>query len=295
MSERKARIILGCMLIFVVMFAGCEKKERTRQVVPITVSIVRLEKGIIYDAIQFVGDVKAFDRAEVFPRASGKVKEKLKQEGDSVKKDEVIMYVDRDEVGFQFQRVPVESPIGGIVGMVYVDVGASVSPQTAVALVVNMDVVKVEINVVEKDLPRVEAGQTAKIQVDAYPDEVFQGAVEWVSPVVDLASRTATAEILIPNADFRLKPGMFARIKILVDKRENVLLIPRDALIRENSSNYVFVVKDDNKVYRRKIETGLNENNTFEVVSGVSEGELVVTMGNTLLKEGDLVKAVMEE
>jgi membrane fusion protein (multidrug efflux system) len=294
MSKRKAEIILFLIFIFVGMFTGCEKKEQARQRLPIAVSVVRAEKETLFDTIHFVGDVKAIDEAEVFPRASGKVKEKLKQDGDLVKKYDILAYVDRDEVGFEFEKLPVESPIDGVVGRVYVDKGMSVSPQTPIALVVNMDTVKVKINVIEKDLPKIAVGQIAKIQADAYPDEVFQGAVERISPVVDLDSRTATAEIMILNTDFRLKPGMFARIKVLVDKREDVLVIPRDAMIRENSSYYVFVVGPDNKVLRQKIETGLNENNKFEVISGLSEGELVVTMGNTLLKPGDIVKAVIE-
>ena len=134
-------------------------------------------------------------------------------------------------------------------------------------------------------------GQIAKINVDAYPDELFEGVVDKVSPIVDLNSRTALVEIEIPNDNHKLKPGMFARIKILIEEKEGVLTIPRDAIIRENSSHYVFVVKN-NRVDRKKIETGLHEDNKFEVINGLSEGELVVTMGNTRLKEGDTVEVV---
>jgi membrane fusion protein (multidrug efflux system) len=289
----KNRMRICSVLIFLaaLLLAGCEKQAQ-QAVEAMPVEAVRVEKGSLNEMLFYVGDIKARDEAVVYPKVTGKIIEKLVKEGEAINKADILAYIDRDEIGFQFEKAPVESPIDGTVGNIYVDIGTSVSPQTPVGLVVNMDVVKVRINVTEKDLPKIKVGQPAKIKIDAYPDEVFQGVVERVSPVVNLASRTALAEITIPNSDYRLKPGMFARINILIGQKQGVLIIPRDAIIRENSSHYVFVIKQGNKVERRMIETGLNENNKFEVASGLSEGELVVTMGNTLLKEGSLVKMV---
>jgi len=274
--------------------SGCEKKVK-EAVKAVPVSAAKVEKGTLREILFYVGDIKAEEEVDVYPKVTGKVIEELAKEGDSIKKGDILVYIDRDEVGFEFQKAPVESPIDGVVGRVYVDIGTSVSPQTPVGLVVNMDAVKVKLDVVERDLPKIKVGQLAKVQVDAYPDEVFEGRVEWVSPVVDLASRTAPVEIRIPNSNHRLKSGMFARIKILTREHKDILIIPRDAIIKEGNINYVFVSDSDNRVHRRRIETGLTEDNKFQVISGLKEGELVVTMGNIRLKDGDIVEIVERE
>lgn len=289
-TRRNIAYALTLLAMFLFM-ASCEKQSHQEKAKVVPVEAVRVQRGTLNESLFYVGDIKAEDEAIVYPKVTGKIIEKIAQEGDAVKRNDVLVYIDRDEVGFQFQKAPVESPIDGMVGRVYVDVGTSVSPQTPVGLVVDMDSVKVKINVVEKDLPRIKKGQAAKATLDAYPGETFDGVVEKVSPVVDLTSRTALIEVRIPNTGHRLKPGMFARLNILVDTKEDVLIIPRDALIKENSSHYVFVIRDT-KAYRRKIEIGLHENNKFEAVKGLSEGELVVTMGNARLKEDDTIVLV---
>jgi len=291
-SQKKLFFILVLLSVICFLFSvmGCGKKP-PEEVTKVPVNVVKVKKGNIDEILFYVGDIKAQDEATVYPKVTGKIIEKIAKEGDSVKKGDVLVFIDRDEVGFKFEKAPVESPINGLVGRIYVDKGMSVSPNLPVALVVNMDVVKVKIDVVEKDLPKVKVSQKAKIRVDAYPNEVFEGRVVEVSPVVDLLSRTAPIEIEIQNSEHRLKSGMFARVKILTKEKENVLIIPRDAIIKEDSSNYVFVVKDS-KVHRQKIEIGLCENNKFEVINGLNEDELVVTMGNIRLKEGDAVEIV---
>ncbi|MBL7081469.1 MAG: efflux RND transporter periplasmic adaptor subunit [Candidatus Omnitrophica bacterium] len=290
-------LVLGAWNLFVIwclvlgiFLMGCGRKV-SEEVENIPVSVVKVEKDTLKETLFYVGDIKAKDEAIIYPRVTGKIIEKRAGEGDSVKKGDALVYIDRDEVGFQFQEAPVESPIDGIVGRIYVDVGTRVLPQTPIGLVVNMDVVKVRVDVVERDLPKIRKGQVARVLVDAYSDEIFEGTVERVSPVVDLISRTALVEIKILNYDRRLKPGMFARIKILIREKEDVLIIPKDAILKEDSSNYVFVVKD-NKAHRQKIETGLHENSKFEVINGLKEGEFVVTMGNTRLKKGDMVEII---
>lgn len=296
MKKSKILAFLVCVFAFLFLIfgflSGCGRKAPEEEVRKVPVSVMEVKRGDLKETLFYVGDIKAQDQIEVYPRVTGKLIENTVKEGDRVKKSDIVAYIDRDEVGFEFEPAPVTSPIEGTVGKVYLDKGSSVSQEVAIARVVNMDVVKVRIDVVERDLPRVKVGQAAEIKVDAYPDELFKGCVDRVSPVVDLASRTAMVEVEISNPDHRLKPGMFARIKILIKEKENVLIISRDAIIREDSSNYVFIVKDDNKVHRQKIETGLIENNRFEVISGLGEGEIVVTMGNALLKEGDVVERV---
>jgi multidrug resistance efflux pump len=121
----------------------------------------------------------------------------VKEDGSPIKIGEVIAYIDRDEVGLKFEKAPVESPLSGTVGRIYVDIGSSVTAQTAIAYVVSMDNVKTNLNIPEIYLPKINVGQAAEVFIDAYPDEKFIGIVTKVSPVVDLDTRTAPVEITI--------------------------------------------------------------------------------------------------
>lgn len=282
---------LSLILLALFSLNGCGQRNE-KAVKKIPVSAFEVKAGKLKEYLFYVGDIKAKDEAVVYPKVTGKILEKLIKEGTSVKKGEILAYVDRDEVGFKFEKAPVESPIYGVLGKLYVDIGTSVSPQIPVALVVNMETVKVRINVAEKDLSKVKEGQKAEIKVDTYPETVFLGVAEELSPIVDLESRTSSVEIVIPNGDYRLKPGMFARINILIKEKEDALIIPRDAIIRENNLIYVFVIREEGKVYKKEIKLGLNEGNNFEVVKGLNAGELLVTMGNSLIKEGDIVEVI---
>jgi len=214
-----------------------------------------------------------------------------KRGAKTVSIEEGIALIDRDEPGFKFEPAPVDSLLAGIVGRVYVDLGTKVTPQTPVALIVDMDRVEVKIDVVERDLPKVRIGQEAQIRVDAYPEKIFRGKVWKISPVVDLESRTAPIEILISNPKHLLKPGMFARTTIVTEESKDTLIIPRDALIKEGDSTFVFVVKD-NQALRREVTTGMDQENSVEVKDNLDLGEEVIVMGKTRVKHGDLVRVI---
>ncbi|MBN1870995.1 MAG: efflux RND transporter periplasmic adaptor subunit [Candidatus Omnitrophica bacterium] len=291
MKSSRIILVLAAICCLLVGLTGCGRKAAER-VIKIPVSAVTVKLGDFKDTLFYVGDIKGEDEAMVYPKVTGKVIEELVKEGDKVKKGDALVNIDRDEVGFQFEKAPVESPIDGIVGRLYIDRGTAVSTQTPIAFIADMDTVKIEVNVAERDLPKIKEGQSSAIKVDAYPGEVFEGVVDRVSPVVDLTSRTALIEVKIPNDDHRLRPGMFGRITILIIEKENALIVPRDAIVKEDSSNYVFVVGDGNRVNMRKVELGLSEDNKLEVIDGLNEGELVVTMGNVRLKDGDVAEVV---
>ncbi|HOW97800.1 MAG TPA: efflux RND transporter periplasmic adaptor subunit [Kiritimatiellia bacterium] len=251
---------------------------------PIPVRVMRVEPRDLQQALEYVGDIKARDEAVVYPTVTGKIAEKLKEDGARVRKDEALALVDRDEVGFKFEKAPVKSPLGGIVGRVYVDLGANVTPQTPVALVVNMDQAKINLDIPERYLPRLAPGQVALITVDAY-DGIFTGRVSKISPVVDLATRTAPVEILAPNRAHELKPGMFARARLLMEERKGILVVMKEAVLGMAPDQYVYVVEDDT-ARQRPVRLGLREAHEIEVLEGLTAGEAVVIVGQQRLRDG---------
>jgi len=284
--------ITSVFLIFFLAFnlSACtasKQKSKTKDVIP--VKVIRVEDRQMEETIEYVGSIVAQDEAVIYPKVSGKIIEKVREDGSRVEKGEVIAYIDRDETGLKFEKAPVESALAGTIGRVYVDIGQNVTSQTPVALVVNADKVKIGLDVPEIYLPKVSLGQEAVISVDAYPGEGFKGIVTKVSPVLDLATRSAPIEISVDNPEHRLKSGMFARVRLILEKRQNVPAILKEAIIGKEIEPYVFMIKD-NKAYLRKITLGIRQGPYYEVKEGLKEGEYVVIMGQQRLSDTTEVK-----
>ena len=281
---------LSTTLLLVVFCAfgflnGCGKKrEAVKEEAAIPVKVRQVKCQDIRQTLDYVGNIKGQDEAVVYPKVNGKISEKVKEDGSPVIKGEVIAYLDRDEVGFKFEKAPVESPLSGIIGRVYVDIGSNITPQTPVALVVDMDRIKIDLDIPEKYLPKISLGQEARITVDAYPGEEFTGKVARISPVLDLETRAAPIEIIIDNQDHRLKSGMFARAKLVIQEYKNVPVILKEAIMGKAPDLYVYVV-ENNKAILRKITLGLRQGAYFEVSAGLKGGDLVVIMGQPRLRD----------
>jgi len=274
------------MICCVLLLSGCvpeKAKEKLLEAIPVKVEQIKLQE--LYESLDYSGDIKAQDEAVIYPKVSGKIIKKVKEDGALINKGEAICYIDRDEVGLKFQKAPVESTLTGILGRVYVDIGENVTVNTPIALVVNSDKVKIGLDIPEKYLPKIALGQEAQISVDSWEDEKFMGKVTKISPVIDLSTRTAPVEITIVNQEFRLKSGMFAKVQLLIEARKNVPVILREAIMGRDPDNYVFVVQNK-KAILRKINLGIRQGPYFEVREGLAEGDLVVIMGQQLLSDG---------
>ena len=205
----------------------------------------------------------------------------------------MIAYIDRDEIGLKFEKAPVESPLTGTIGRIYVDKGSNVLPSTPIAMVINLEKVKIHLDIPEKFLPRLYLGQEAAMAVDAYPQDVFTGRVSQISPVVNLENRAAPIEIELGNPEGRLKSGMFARVSLITGKRDQVPVILKESVIGKEPDTHVYLI-ENNKAILKKIALGLRQGPYFEVLEGVKEGDLVVTVGQQRLYENAAVTVEIE-
>jgi RND family efflux transporter MFP subunit len=196
-----------------------------------------------------------------------------------------------DELKITLASTDIKSPVDGFVGKRLLDPGAFVSPNTAVVALVAIDRVRLVANIVEKDLRRVRVGSAADVEVDAFPGETFSGHVARVAPVLDPATRTAQMEVEVPNRDFRLKPGMYSRVKLTVATKAQALTVPVNAVVTIEGKKGVFQVKDGATKLAafQPIATGLEDAARIEVLSGLSDGARIVTIGAAALRDGDPV------
>jgi len=288
--------ILFIALMIAVVFTGCQKQEVERPQGPqaIPVKVMKVELKDLNRVLEYVGSVRGQDEANIYPKVTGKIIEKVKQEGDFVNKGDAVAYIDRDEVGLKFEKAPVESPITGVIGTVYVDVGSNVSPQTPVALAVNMDKVRVYVSIPEQYTSKLSLGKEARVSVDAFPEQEFTGAITKINPVLDAQTRASIVEILVDNKDHLLRSGMFAKIDLIIDEQKNVPAILKEAVIGKNSDVWVYVAEGE-KASLRKVKLGIRQGPYYAVLEGLQEGDLVVIMGQQKLYDGALVKVEMQE
>jgi HlyD family secretion protein len=193
-----------------------------------------------------------------------------------------------DELRINLANTIITSPVNGFVAKRSVDPGAFVSQNAPVADVVDITTVRLVANIVEKDLKQLQSGNATRVEVDAFPGETFRGRIARVSPVLDPATRTAPIEIEIPNPDFRLKPGMYARVGITTDIKKDALVVPVNAVVDLGGRRGVFQPQNDNAVFR-SIQVGTELTDFVEVLGGIAEGDSVITTGAAALRDGDRV------
>lgn len=252
---------------------------------PVPVETAKVELGEIREVISYAGSVKGENEAIVFPRAAGKITKKILNEGDKVKKNGVIAYFERDEVGFKFKPAPIVSPIDGTVGRIYVEIGQTITPQTPAALVVGAGKKYAKMNVDEKYISKLAIGKDAEVATDAYPDIPLGGKITKIGDAIDLQTRTVPIEIEIEDDAGKLKSGMFARINLILTRHDGVPIVPKDAIVRTDGADFVFIV--DNGVAKKAlIKAGIIEGTKVEVTQGLLGGEEVVTLGQQRLADG---------
>ena len=198
-----------------------------------------------------------------------------------------------EELRINLENTVMVSPVDGFIGRRYLDPGAYVTSNTAVVSVVDISLVRLVANLVERDLRLVEEGLSARIKVDAFPSESFRGRVARIAPILDPATRTAEIEIEVPNPDFRLKPGMYARVSLIVGNKSQALAVPREALVIRSSARGVFRVDDRGASPTAQfvaLVTGLEDERHVEVLGGLADSDQVVTTGAAGLQHGDPIR-----
>ena len=183
----------------------------------------------------------------------------------------------------------ITAPIAGYVSDRTADVGEYVSPQQKVATIVNLNPLRVRIDIPEQAIPRVHVGESVSVAVSAYPDRSFAGHLARISPSVTATSRTLTVEAEVENPSGELKPGQFATVRILLPQSAPAVLVPQRALREISGATYVFVIKNG-RAEQRLVQAGQKEGDLVELVSGVAADELVATNNVDQLSDGVTVR-----
>ncbi len=301
MKTRNA-IIIAAALIAATSFTSCskvqallnkEKQEIVQEEIVVTtpVGITPVETGSIIEYHKFGGTVTAKDSVAILPDAAGKLVNLLVEEGDKVKKDQVIAEVDPSRAGQNYKLSPVKSTLEGTVTSVNVAYGDTVSPATPVAVVQTLDDLEISFSVIEKFVTQVDKGKKAIITFDAFPGEEFPATITFVSPTLDTTTRTRSVKAKLDTPDPRVIAGMYARLNVITEVKENVVVIPYTAVSVTNKGSFVYLVEGD-KAKRVEVEVGIRQGSEAEIISGLNVGDQLVTRGQTLLSDGSNVRII---
>jgi membrane fusion protein, multidrug efflux system len=186
--------------------------------------------------------------------------------------------------------VELTSPLSGVVTDVNLNVGDIANPGIALAVIANISTMKALFNVGENDLPGFSMGQSALVYSELKPDLIQKGKIVQISKSANIQSRTFDVRALFNNtADKWFKPGMFCRVNVELKNKQEVLAVPYSSVITDNNSSGVFVI-NNGKAYFSNIKTGITDGKLIEVLSGLNNGDVIVTLGMNQLKEGTIVR-----
>ncbi|QGQ21900.1 efflux RND transporter periplasmic adaptor subunit [Gimesia benthica] len=248
---------------------------------------------------------KAYDRLLVLQKSGVSTRQQMEEAQASLAIQEAQTELEQarvDQAGadleqsrLRLQENKIIAPTSGFLAERLVDIGDLAKPDVALMKIVNLDHVRTVVHIVEKDYEDVKIGQQAAITVDTFPDQTFSGHVKRKAPVMDPQTRTAAVHIEIPNEDFSLKPGMHARVQIVFEHRPETKVLPIASLTRrkDGPGSAVFIIGGNPPMtHRRNIEVGINDGEMVEILSGINAEDLVITLGNRLVDEGQTVTPV---
>lgn len=283
-------IIVVVAVIAVSLRIGASRRGRQTEefTASISVEVMPAKRDNVKSTCEVLGTIMAVKTAQVFPETMGRITQILVKEGTYVTKDNHLMAMRNETIGFEYEEGFIRSPINGNIAKIMVDVGSMVTPQAPVAVVMDYSRVNVAFNVAEANMGCIGKNDKVAVMVDAMPGESFTGTVTELTPVVDPMTRTLGVKASINNAKKMLRPGMTARITINLGEKNNVIVVPRDALL----DGYLFVVTDST-AERRNVMPGLIGDKYAEIVSGLNDGERVVIVGQQRLAGGEKVMPVL--
>ena len=184
----------------------------------------------------------------------------------------------------------IRAPFHGYITKRYLDAGTTVSatPTTTsgastIYTIMDIDSVKVLVNVLDLDVPNVRPGLKATVTVDALPGKMLTGYVARTAQAISTGTRTMPVEIVIPNRDGELKPGSFARVQLVLGEHPNALTVPTEAVMQDKEGSYVLTLADT-LAKRLPVKTGLKRSGVTEILSGLSGSEDVIIVGQTFAK-----------
>src|SRR6478735_1795195 len=196
-----------------------------------------------------------------------------------------VAQADAELMEARSSKTTIRAPFAGTIGLRQISVGDYVKEGQDIVNLESLDPLKVDFRVPELALSLLRGGQTLQISLDALPDKTYDGKVFAINPLIDANGRAIVIRAQVPNRDGKLRPGMFARVRLFTSDIRDSVVIPEEALFPVGDEKYVYKVVDG-KAQRQKVGIGQRREGRVEIVNGLARDDVVVTAGVIKLREG---------
>jgi membrane fusion protein (multidrug efflux system) len=188
-------------------------------------------------------------------------------------------------------KMRVVAPFDGVVGIRSVSVGDYVKDGADLVNIEDIAQLKVDFRLPERHFAQLKVGQTVEVVADALPGSRYRGTIDAINPRIDAGGRSLEVRARLANTDGRLRPGMFARVRVIVGERQSALMVPEEAIVPLGDDFFVYTVADD-KARRVRVKLGVRRDAMVELLEGVKAGDRVVTAGMRVQRDGQPVRVV---
>jgi membrane fusion protein, multidrug efflux system len=258
-----------------------------------SVGVIDLKKTKLVETVSGHAIIRGNPQIKIYTtgNVSGLFIKNLRKEGDFVKKDDVVAYIDRNSPGEIYSEVPVVSPINGLITKIYfTDKGSKISSSDPVAEVANTDSLKLSIILSSYDIVKVKENQNVLITSDFSPDLKINTKVGSVTPFIDTDSMSGEATVYVDNKASLLQIGLSVNVEIDVAERL-AYVVPDNAVLLDSNSTYVFI-NEDNLAKKVPVKSGNSHNGMTEITGNIKDGDQIINEGNFKLNDGDRINVV---
>ena len=335
------RLLFAFVLTLCAITAYAHAQPKGPPVVP--VEAAEVQSGPLSERVTAVGSLASNESVIVRPEIAGRVVEIAFEEGQPVKKGDLLIRLDdslnnaelaetearlelakrnfarteelfsnqiatgrsRDEARsnldvstaavelakVKLAKMRITAPFDGIAGLRQVSLGDYVTSGQDLFNLEDIDPIKVDFRIAERFLPAIKTGQEIEISVDAYPGRSFTGQVYAIDPRIDASGRSIVIRARVANEDRVLRPGLFARVGLILELKPDALTVPEQAIVPRGDSQFVFRI-NDGKVKQTEVKIGTRRDGRVEIVDGLDAGDMVVTAGQQKIRDGGSVNVI---
>ena len=264
----------------------------------------RVTKGQLIAQIDALALKAAVDHAEASFNLADKIYQRRKllfereviaqEELDKSAAERAFALSNLKQVRTEYERGSVRAPIDGIVNHFYIDAGEFVGRGAPLADMVNVDKIKINVNVPELDVRYLQVGQPVMVTIDAFPDRRLPGTIDFVAYKADQATKTFGVRVEIDNTDHAIRPGMVARVAFLRRTVTDAFVAPLSAIVDKGGERIVFV-ENGGIAHSRTVTIGVIEGDRIQIASGLEAGDHLIVTGQTEIEEGMRVNTGQDE
>ncbi len=308
----RSGILLLTLLCGIVITFGCTKKtsqqesgqgaaveaQADNEGPKTNVSARKIVPSIIYRRINLDGDITSLRSADVVPHTGGVVHSFLVEEGQYARKGQVIAQVDPSKPGQQFLLSPVYAPIEGVLSTKLVKVGNPVTTSSVIARISDDSELVVELFIPEKYVAEINEDTYGYLTLMSFPGKKFKMKTRTISSTLSTVTHTMKVTMEFVDKDDRMKSGMFGTMELIFREIKGVPTVRRDYIVQRyfNEKNNIGVYKvEDGKAVYQIIELGEEDGDYYEVINGLSSGDIIVTTGQEALSDGIALNVLVVE